>query len=118
MQSQDLGIKIPVVYRSEKEDWIQSMVAAGFGVTFLPEFSVVTPGVVSRPLIKPGRPQLVTRSRDLHSGGTNASVAPCSLAKRRVAARTDRNLALPCGGQDRDQCRQRNINLKVLERLI
>lgn len=29
MQSQDLGIKIPVVYRSEKEDWIQSMVAAG-----------------------------------------------------------------------------------------
>jgi LysR family hydrogen peroxide-inducible transcriptional activator len=53
MQSQDLGIKIPVVYRSEKEDWIQSMVAAGFGVAFLPEFSVVTPGVVSRPLIKP-----------------------------------------------------------------
>jgi hypothetical protein len=27
--------------------------AAGFGVTFLPEFSVVTPGVLSRPLIKP-----------------------------------------------------------------
>jgi LysR family hydrogen peroxide-inducible transcriptional activator len=53
MQSQDLGIKIPVVYRSEKEDWIQSMVAAGFGVTFLPEFSVATPGVLSRPLIKP-----------------------------------------------------------------
>jgi LysR family hydrogen peroxide-inducible transcriptional activator len=53
MQSEDLGIEIPVVYRSEKEDWIQSMVAAGFGVTFVPEFSVVTPGVISRPLIKP-----------------------------------------------------------------
>ncbi len=53
IQCQDLGINIPVVYRSEKEDWIQSMVAAGFGVTFLPEFSVVTPGVISRPLIKP-----------------------------------------------------------------
>jgi LysR family transcriptional regulator, hydrogen peroxide-inducible genes activator len=53
IQCQDLGINIPVVYRSEKEDWIQSMVAAGFGVTFLAEFSVVTPGVISRPLIKP-----------------------------------------------------------------
>jgi DNA-binding transcriptional LysR family regulator len=41
------------LFRSENEDWIQSMVAAGFGVTFLPEFSVVTPGVLSRPLIKP-----------------------------------------------------------------
>jgi LysR family transcriptional regulator, hydrogen peroxide-inducible genes activator len=28
-------------------------VAAGFGVTFLPEFSAVTPGIMSRPLIKP-----------------------------------------------------------------
>jgi LysR family hydrogen peroxide-inducible transcriptional activator len=53
MQTRDLGMKIPVVYRSEKEDWIQSMVAAGFGVTFLPEFSAVTPGVLSRSLIKP-----------------------------------------------------------------
>ena len=52
-QCQDLGINIPIVYRSEKEDWIQSMVAAGFGVTFLPEFSLVTPGVISRPLIEP-----------------------------------------------------------------
>jgi LysR family hydrogen peroxide-inducible transcriptional activator len=52
-QCQDLGINIPIVYRSEKEDWIQSMVAAGFGVTFLPEFSLVTPGVISRPLMEP-----------------------------------------------------------------
>jgi LysR family transcriptional regulator, hydrogen peroxide-inducible genes activator len=52
-QCQDLGVNIPIVYRSEKEDWIQSMVAAGFGVTFLPEFSIVTPGVISRPLIEP-----------------------------------------------------------------
>jgi LysR family hydrogen peroxide-inducible transcriptional activator len=28
-------------------------VAAGFGVTFLPEFSLVTPGVINRPLIEP-----------------------------------------------------------------
>src|SRR5258708_12860832 len=39
-------------------------------------------------------PQLVTRGRDLHSGGTNLSVAPCSLAKRRVTAGIGRNLAL------------------------
>jgi hypothetical protein len=39
------------------------------------------------------RPHLVTCGRDLHSGGTNVSVARCSLAKRRLATRIDRNLA-------------------------
>lgn len=53
MQCHDQGVDIPVVYRSEREDWIQSMVAAGFGVTFLPESSVVIPGVMTRPLTKP-----------------------------------------------------------------
>jgi LysR family transcriptional regulator, hydrogen peroxide-inducible genes activator len=49
----NLGGKMQVVYRSEREDWIQSMIAAGLGITFLPEFSVLIPGLVIRPLIEP-----------------------------------------------------------------
>ena len=36
--------------RSEREDWIQSLVAAGMGVCFLPEFSGVMPGLELRPV--------------------------------------------------------------------
>lgn len=40
-------------YRSEQEDWIQSMVLAGMGICFLPEYLPVLPGVQTRPLIEP-----------------------------------------------------------------
>jgi LysR family transcriptional regulator, hydrogen peroxide-inducible genes activator len=49
----NLGSDLQVVYRSEREDWIQSMIAAGLGITFLPESSVLIPGLVLRPLIEP-----------------------------------------------------------------
>ena len=38
---------------SEREDWIQLTVAAGFGVCFLPEFSPTIPGVRTRPVTGP-----------------------------------------------------------------
>jgi len=40
-------------YRSERDDWIQGMAAAGLGFSFIPEFSVTTPGLQTRPLIEP-----------------------------------------------------------------
>ncbi len=40
-------------FRSEREDWILTMVAAGMGVCFLPEYSNTIPGVISRPVISP-----------------------------------------------------------------
>jgi DNA-binding transcriptional LysR family regulator len=40
-------------YRSEREDWIQSMVMAGMGICFLPEFSPTLPGMHTRRLIEP-----------------------------------------------------------------
>lgn len=40
-------------HRSEREDWIQSMVAAGMGVCFLPEFSANLPGIALLPVIDP-----------------------------------------------------------------
>jgi DNA-binding transcriptional LysR family regulator len=47
------GCRVTSVYESERDDWIQSMVAEGFGVSILPEFSAVVPGIVTRPLADP-----------------------------------------------------------------
>jgi LysR family hydrogen peroxide-inducible transcriptional activator len=46
-------VDLKEVYRSEREDWIQSMVMAGLGICFLPEFTSVLPGLSTRPLIEP-----------------------------------------------------------------
>ncbi len=46
-------VDIKVTYRSEREDWIQTMVTAGLGICFLPEFSPTLPGLRCRPLIDP-----------------------------------------------------------------
>ena len=40
-------------YQSEREDWILTMVAAGMGVSFLPEYTATFPGVVGCPVIEP-----------------------------------------------------------------
>ena len=47
------GVDVVRSFRSEREDWIQAMVAAGMGVCFLPEFLATVPGLVTRPVIDP-----------------------------------------------------------------
>jgi DNA-binding transcriptional LysR family regulator len=47
------GAKTRIVYRSDRDDWVQSMVLAGFGFTFIPEYAVTMPGLRVRPLIDP-----------------------------------------------------------------
>jgi len=42
------GVTIRRAYRSEREDWIMAMVAAGMEICFLPEFSAIHPGVRHR----------------------------------------------------------------------
>jgi DNA-binding transcriptional LysR family regulator len=49
----ELGLAVRVGFQSEREDWIQMMVAAGFGVCFLPEFSPTIPGVRTQPVTEP-----------------------------------------------------------------
>src|SRR6266849_2374516 len=49
----ELGLAVRVGFQSEREDWIQMMVAAGFGVCFLPEFSATIPGVRTQPVSDP-----------------------------------------------------------------
>jgi DNA-binding transcriptional LysR family regulator len=47
------GVELHHVYRSEREDWIQTMVMAGIGIAFLPEYSVILSGLQTRPLVEP-----------------------------------------------------------------
>ena len=42
-----------LVYRRERKDWIQTMVAAGAGITIMPKYSHFPPGTLTRPLIEP-----------------------------------------------------------------
>ena len=52
-QLREQGLAVRVGFQSEREDWIQMMVAAGFGVCFLPEFSPTIPGVRTQPVSDP-----------------------------------------------------------------
>ncbi|MEQ1953992.1 LysR family transcriptional regulator [Mesorhizobium sp. CN2-181] len=47
------GVKVLVSYSSEREDWIQNMVAGGLGICFIPEYSAVIPGLQVRPVAEP-----------------------------------------------------------------
>ncbi|MGG5822562.1 LysR family transcriptional regulator [Falsiroseomonas sp. HW251] len=47
------GARIERCCRSERDDWIQTMVAAGMGVCFLPEFAATCPGVLLRRVVDP-----------------------------------------------------------------
>jgi LysR family transcriptional regulator, hydrogen peroxide-inducible genes activator len=47
------GAQIEVNYQSEREDWVQTMIIAGLGVTSMPEYSPVLPGLITRPYIEP-----------------------------------------------------------------
>jgi LysR family hydrogen peroxide-inducible transcriptional activator len=47
------GVNLVKWYRSEREDWILTMIAAGMGVCFLPEYTATFPGVISLPVVSP-----------------------------------------------------------------
>ncbi|MBB4228902.1 DNA-binding transcriptional LysR family regulator [Rhizobium mongolense] len=47
------GVNTIVSYSSEREDWIQNLVAGGLGICFIPEYSAVVPGLQVRPVAEP-----------------------------------------------------------------
>ena len=49
----DHGVEIRRGFRSEREDWIMAMVAAGMGICFLPEYSATQPGIAHRIVADP-----------------------------------------------------------------
>lgn len=71
------GIEFVASHTSNREDWIQSMVVAGLGFTYLPEFVVTVPNLVTRPLVEPEVSrtiQLVTVRGRPHSPAVGAFV--------------------------------------------
>jgi DNA-binding transcriptional LysR family regulator len=75
---QERNIALYARFRSEREDWIQSMVLARIGFAFMPEYSVTSAEVLQRPLIEPA----VTRTIALASmRGRQYSPATAALVR-------------------------------------
>ncbi len=47
------GVALNVVFESEREEWVQTMIVSGAGIACMPEHSPLLPGLVIRPLIEP-----------------------------------------------------------------
>jgi hypothetical protein len=47
------GFEPCITYRCARENWVQAMVSAGFGITVMPEFSHTNVATVARPLVDP-----------------------------------------------------------------
>ncbi len=85
------GVRFVDAYRSRREEWIQTMVTAGMGICFIPEFSPVMPGVRLRPLAKPAvtrRVSLAT-ARDRRPSPAVAAFVQAIRAYRWPAERAD-----------------------------
>lgn len=71
-----LGVAKPyravrVRYATEREDWVQSMVAAGLGITLMPEYLPLMQRIETRPLVEPAVSRtvsVVTRAGRRHTG--------------------------------------------------
>lgn len=44
---------VDMKFMSEREDWVQAMVAAGVGMTLMPEFLPIIEGIETRPIVDP-----------------------------------------------------------------
>jgi DNA-binding transcriptional LysR family regulator len=51
--ARSLGVSYRIAFRSEREDWIQTMVMAGMGICFMPEYSTVVAGLQTRRVVDP-----------------------------------------------------------------
>lgn len=49
----DIGVKVNMVLRSDRDDWVQAMILAGLGFGFFPEYCVTMPGIITKPLVEP-----------------------------------------------------------------
>jgi DNA-binding transcriptional LysR family regulator len=81
------GCAVETVYRSDRDDWILAMAAAGMGFSFLPKYCADHPGVVVRPLIDPEfwrKVSLVTVRGRKHSPAVGALVHEAMQATWKV----------------------------------
>jgi LysR family transcriptional regulator, hydrogen peroxide-inducible genes activator len=47
------GVEFVRPYTSDRDDWVQTMVMAGLGFTYMPEYAVTLPGLTVLPLVEP-----------------------------------------------------------------
>ena len=100
------GFEPRIICRSAREDWVQAMVASGFGITVMPEFTHTDVAAVARPIVDPslvrqlslvtvaGRPQeyatialiRAVRSHCRQGGATNYSERGGLLSFSKVVA--------------------------------
>lgn len=57
------GMELYAAYRTDREDWVQSLVQAGLGFAFMPEHSVILAEAHVRPLVDPALSRTVTLVR-------------------------------------------------------
>lgn len=50
---QDKSLSLNVVFQCEREDWIQSLIRVGMGVALIPRYSILQPGLDSKPVSEP-----------------------------------------------------------------
>jgi len=50
---EEQNVRLSFPYASEREDWIQGMIASGMGICLLPEFSVLQADLHRRPVVDP-----------------------------------------------------------------
>ena len=49
----EAGIALNVVFESEREEWVQTMIVSGAGIACMPEHSPLLPGLTLRPMVEP-----------------------------------------------------------------
>jgi DNA-binding transcriptional LysR family regulator len=80
------GTKVERVYRSDRDDWILAMVAAGLGFAFMPRYSITERAdIVVRPLVEPEfwrEVSLVTVRGRQHSPAIGALVREAMRTQR------------------------------------
>lgn len=82
----DQPFELNVRYSSEREDWIQAMIVAGYGIAILPEFLPLMPGIMTRPLSQPKMTRevaLLTVRGRRHTPVTDAFIRAAVALKRR-----------------------------------
>ena len=92
------GITHETVYRSDRDDWILAMAAAGIGYAFLPRHCMTHPQVVAKPLVNPefwrevclvtvrGRPHSPAVGALVHEAMRRKWIRDCSPATAAVSA--------------------------------
>jgi DNA-binding transcriptional LysR family regulator len=82
-------MELYAAYRTDREDWVQSLVYAGLGFAFMPEHSVLLAEAPRRPLVDPPLSRTVTLVRSADRKPTPALelfwgtlVTPAPLRRR------------------------------------